>query len=298
MYTGKKFQVLWWKFSDQGKARWPISPSYKRCFLLAQMVREAIHMKGKTTLLVALTVLAGLTIACGNRQAAQPVAQQMAQPGGPPTTQPLDKPSALTQPGGPPPATGQPADAVPPPAPNSAANYERVPSNAISIPAGTILDVRLEQTLDTKRNRAGDRFTATLTRPIILDGQTVIPRGTPCTGHLTESKPSGRFKGRAVMSLSLDSFELYGRHHEIRTTHVGRESGGHKKRNWAFIGGGSGAGAAIGALAGGPAGALIGAGAGAGAGTAGAAITGKKNVRLPVETPLAFSLRAPVTLAN
>jgi hypothetical protein len=213
----------------------------------------------------------------------QPVGQPAAQPGAPPSAeQPAPKPSAV----------GQPYEA------NSAANYERVPSNTVSIPAGTILDVRLEQTLDTKRNRPGDRFTATLTRPIILDGQTVIPRGTPCTGHLIESKPSGRFKGHALMSLSLDSFDLNGRRHEMKTTHVGRESGGHKKRNWAFIGGGSGVGTAIGALAGGPAGALIGAGAGAGAGTAGAAITGKKNVRLPVETPLVFSLRAPVTLAN
>jgi hypothetical protein len=258
-------------------------------------------MNRTTIPLLALIGLVGLTAACGNRQTAQPVAQQMAQP--------VDQPAV--QPGGPPPAqeqapkpsaVGQPADAYAlrpnAPPPNSAGNYERVPSNTVSIPTGTILDVRLEQTLDTKRNRAGDRFTATLTRPIVLDGQTVIPRGTPCTGHLMESKPSGRFKGRAVMSLSLDSFNLNGRRHEIRTTHVARESKGHKKRNWAFIGGGAGAGTAIGALAGGPAGALIGAGAGAGAGTAGAAITGKKNVRLPVETPLTFSLRAPVMLAN
>jgi hypothetical protein len=250
--------------------------------------------------LVGLT-LVGLTTACGNRPAPQPVAQQMAQPGTQPPGQPGGPPLPEQQ--AKPPAIGQPVDAPPAappnsPPPNSAVNYDRAPSNTISIPAGTILDVRLEQTLDTKRNRPGDRFTATLTRPIILDGQTVIPRGTPCAGRLTESKPSGRFKGRALMSLTLDSFELNGRHHEIRTTHVGRESGGHKKRNWAFIGGGSGVGTAIGALAGGPAGALIGAGAGAGAGTAGAAITGKKNVRLPVETPLAFSLRAPVTLSN
>ena len=40
----------------------------------------------------------------------------------------------------------------------------------------------------------------------------------------------------------------------------------------------------IGALAGGPIGAAIGAGAGAGAGVAGAAITGRKQVRLPAET--------------
>ncbi|HLH00667.1 MAG TPA: hypothetical protein VKX49_30455 [Bryobacteraceae bacterium] len=79
---------------------------------------------------------------------------------------------------------------------------------------------------------------------------------------------------------------------------MARASGGHKKRNWSLIGGGSGLGAALGAIAGGPSGALIGAGAGAGAGTAGAVFTGKKNVRLPVETPLAFTLREPVTLAR
>ena len=244
----------------------------------------------------------GLT-ACGNRQAPQPIAQQLAQPevqpGGQPATQPITQPLAqpISQPSGPPPAEGQPADAAPKPSP-VVARYERVPANTISIPAGTVFDVRLEETLDTKRNRPGDSFRVTLVRPIVLGGRTIIPRGTPCTGHLTESKASGRFKGRALMSLSLDSFELNGRRHEIKTTHVGRESGGHKKRNWVLIGGGSGVGSAIGALAGGPAGALIGAGAGAGAGTAGAAFTGKKNVRLPVETPLAFSLRAPVTLAN
>ena len=253
---------------------------------------------------VLVAVLAGLTTACGNRQTPQPVAQQMAQPAAQPVGQPVPQQVAqpvaqpLAQPGGPPPAVGEPADPTPVPPPNSAASYERLPRNTISIPAGTLLEVRLQETLDTKRNRAGDRFTATLTRPIVLDGRTVVPRGTSFTGHVTESKASGRFKGRALMSLNLDSFELNGRRHEIRTTHVGRESGGHKKRNWFLIGGGSGVGSAIGAIAGGPAGALIGAGAGAGAGTAGAAITGKKNVRLPVETQLAFSLRTPVTLVN
>lgn len=176
-------------------------------------------------------------------------------------------------------------------------SQERAPAE-ISIPAGTPIDVRLQETIDTKRNRAGDSFDATLTQAILVDQQTVIPRGTRFTGHLIESKPSGRLKGRAELSLSLDSFELNGRSYEIRTTHVARASGGHKKRNWTLIGGGSGLGTALGAIAGGPAGALIGAGAGAGAGTAGAVFTGKKNVRLPVETPLAFTLRAPVVLAN
>lgn len=177
----------------------------------------------------------------------------------------------------------------------AAAPPERPPAT-VSIPAGTPIDVRLMETIDTKRNRSGDRFDATLTNAIAVDGQTMVPRGTRFAGHLIESQSSGRLKGHAELSLSLDSFELNGRRYDIKTTHVARASGGHKKRNWTLIGGGSGLGAALGAIAGGPSGALIGAGAGAGAGTAGAVFTGKKNVTLPVETPLAFTLREPVAL--
>jgi outer membrane lipoprotein SlyB len=77
---------------------------------------------------------------------------------------------------------------------------------------------------------------------------------------------------------------------------VSRVSADHKRRNLGFIGGGSALGAAIGAIAGGGKGALIGAGAGAAAGTAGAAATGKRNIHLPAETPLSFSLQRPVNL--
>ena len=286
----------------------------------------------RTLWLVLAIVTSILLIGCGDRQSAQPVTQQVPQPlvgdqpapaaqqvevspqAGPPQIPmpqgvPAQAPPAVEQP-----ANNRTAALAQPPARYERTHDERAeaapreserppaeaqrPPAAITIPAGTALDVRLQETIDTKRNRAGDRFDATLTRAIVVDRETVVPRGTPFGGHLIESRPSGRLKGHAELSLSLDSFELNGRRYEIRTTHVARASGGHKKRNWTLIGGGSGLGTALGAIAGGPAGALIGAGAGAGAGTAGAVFTGKKNVRLPVETPLAFTLREPVSLPN
>jgi hypothetical protein len=118
--------------------------------------------------------------------------------------------------------------------------------------------------------------------------------GTAFQGHVVTSVESGRFKGRADLALSLDSFHLNGNTYSISTNAPARVSAGHKKRNWLFIGGGSGAGAAIGAVAGGGAGALIGAGAGAGAGAVGAAFTGKRNVSLPAESKVTFTLRANV----
>jgi hypothetical protein len=166
----------------------------------------------------------------------------------------------------------------------------------ITLPAGTHIPVRLGQSLDTKRDRPGAPFVAHLASPVMHDGQVVLPRGTLCRGHLVESKPSGRLKGRAVMSLSLDSLELNGKRYNILTSHTARVSAAHKKRNLALIGGGAGTGAAIGAIAGGGVGALVGAGAGAAAGTTGAVITGKRNVHLPAESRLQFVLREPVTV--
>jgi hypothetical protein len=122
----------------------------------------------------------------------------------------------------------------------------------------------------------------------------ILPRGALCRGHLVESKSSGRLKGRAVLSLSLDSIEVHGRRYRILSSYPEFVSKGHKKRNAILIAGGSGTGAGIGAIAGGGVGALIGAGAGAVAGTTTAVLTGKRNLHLAPETRLVFALRHPV----
>jgi hypothetical protein len=166
----------------------------------------------------------------------------------------------------------------------------------IVIPKGTQLQVRIDENVDTKRNRAGDQFRASLAEPIVLGGKTVVPKGTPFVGHVIESEASGRMEGRAVLALTLDSFELSGKGYHVKTGSIDRESTSHKKRNVALIGGGAGLGALIGGLAGGGKGALIGAGAGAGAGTAGAAATGKKEVGVAAESLLSFPLKSPVTI--
>jgi len=73
--------------------------------------------------------------------------------------------------------------------------------------------------------------------------------------------------------------------------------GSHKRRNWGWIGGGTGGGAVIGALAAGGKGALIGSGIGAAAGTTTAFLTGKKDVRFSSERVLRFRLQQEATLS-
>jgi hypothetical protein len=162
------------------------------------------------------------------------------------------------------------------------------------IPAGTPLHVRLDESLGTKHDSAGERFYASLSDPIVVDGRTLLPVGTHFTGHVTESKPSGNVKGRAVLAVRLDAFEWHGRQYPIETSSF--ESVSHKKKGLRWIAGGGGIGAVIGGIAGGGAGALIGGAAGAGAGTAGSFASGKRQVNLGAETPLTFTLRKPVQL--
>lgn len=176
----------------------------------------------------------------------------------------------------------------------AAAQNKPSPVGGVDVPAGTEVQVRLNQTLDTARNRAGDTFSAVLNEPVVANGSVIVPKGTPFRGHLTAAKPSGRLKGRGYLTVTLDSFELNGQSYPVAASSHTGWTASHKKRNWGMIGGGSGFGALVGGLAGGAKGLLIGAGAGAAAGTATAVFTGRKQVRMPAESVLTFRLHKDV----
>jgi len=164
------------------------------------------------------------------------------------------------------------------------------------IPQSAVIHVTLDQALASDQSKPGDHFEATVSEPVIIDGKTVIPQGASAEGIVVDARPSGRLKGRARLQLALQSVAVSGENYGVRTSSSWKTGGDHKKRNWAWIGGGAGGGALIGALAGGGKGALIGGPVGAGAGTAVAYLTGKKDIHLRPETPLSFKLSEPVTI--
>lgn len=73
------------------------------------------------------------------------------------------------------------------------------------IPAGSILQVRLQTTLSDKFNKTGDTFTALVTQPITVNGQDVVPAGSTVNGRVAFVKPSGRVRGKAQMRIVLDN---------------------------------------------------------------------------------------------
>jgi hypothetical protein len=173
---------------------------------------------------------------------------------------------------------------------------ERMTKQPVTIPAGTILTVRLGQSLSTKTARAGDTFTGTIAEPVSADGKVVIPSGADASGTVTDSKAMGHFKGGALLSIVLNSVTVNGQSIPVETSANSHSEKGKGKRSAIAIGGGAGLGALIGGLAGGGKGAAIGAAAGAGAGTAGAAFTGNKEIELPAESAVSFKLLQAVTV--
>jgi len=172
------------------------------------------------------------------------------------------------------------------------------PPAVVDLPAGTDIRVRLDQDLGSKISQAGDSFTATVEAPVLVNGQTVIPKGTSADGAVIDAKPLGRFKGGAVLAIRLERVHTKWGSYPVATSTIARAEKGKGKRSAILTGGGAGLGALIGGLAGGGKGAAIGALAGGGAGAAGSAFTGNKEILLPAETLLTFRLDRSVHIAE
>ncbi len=172
----------------------------------------------------------------------------------------------------------------------------RAAVKAVVLPAGTVLTVRLGQAVGSKISQPGQSFSATLAEPVEAEGKVVIPAGAAATGTVVDAKPLGKFKGAALLQLTLVSVSVNGTDRAIQTSSVERTEKGKGKRTAVVAGGGAALGALIGGLAGGGKGAAIGALAGGGAGTAGAAYTGNKEIVIPAESALSFKLEQPLEL--
>lgn len=161
----------------------------------------------------------------------------------------------------------------------------------VTIQAGTNLAVRVDQHISVKSSRAGDTFTGEVVDPVVdPNGVAVVPKGTRVSGVIDASHARGRVKGASVLELRLTTMTLGGNEYRLRTADLTQTKKGKGKRSAAMIGGGAGLGMLIGGLAGGGKGMLIGGLAGGGAGTAGAAMTGNKDLEIPAESIVHFKL--------
>jgi hypothetical protein len=176
----------------------------------------------------------------------------------------------------------------PPPAPKPPPPQPGV----LTIPAGTQITVRTIDAIDGKTATAGARYQASIDDPVAVGSRMVIPNGTNCTLEVVNIQ-SGE-----GMALRLRSINLNQKLYSVSTQYADIDATGTSKTKKAVRRGiGLGAlGAGIGAMAGGGSGAAIGAVVGGAVGATSAAAAQGKQISVPTETRLIFTLSAPLPM--
>jgi hypothetical protein len=165
-------------------------------------------------------------------------------------------------------------DDSPPPPPYPAAPPQQ------TIASGTVLTIRMVDSVDSERDSVGKTFRASLDEPVMdPGGNTMVPRGSDVIVELVDDQQSGKIEGRTVLTLDVVSLNINGRDVPIDTVSVTQQSDSRGAKSGKVIGG---------------KGAAIGAASGAGAGTAVQVMTKGQRVRIPSETRLTFTLQQPV----
>jgi hypothetical protein len=166
----------------------------------------------------------------------------------------------------------------------------------VTVPVGTPLLVRMIDSVDSEKNKIGDRFRASLEEDLVVGDVVVAPKGTDVYGRLAEAKEAGHVSGKSQLKLELTDILINQQLQPIVSGDYEVSGKSRGSQSAMRIGGGAALGAAIGAIAGGGKGAAIGAGVGAGAGTAVQVLTKGEQVRVPSETMLEFRLEQPLTV--
>ncbi len=184
----------------------------------------------------------------------------------------------------------------PDPPPDPAPTARRSSNGQIELPAGANLVIRMIDGVDSENNSVGQTFAASLDEAVTIGNETIIPRGADAVVKLVDSKDSGKFTGRAELTLALVSLKVNGRPVDINTQTLSRESDSRGAQTAKTAGGTAVVGAIIGAIAGGGKGAAIGAAAGGAAGAGAQVVLKGQRVKIPSETRLTFVLDSPVRI--
>jgi len=162
------------------------------------------------------------------------------------------------------------------------------------IPSGTVIPVRMIDSISSDHNHAGQTFRASVSSPVRVHNQTVLPQGSTAYVRLVDVDSAGNIKGRSRLTLQLDRVVTPSRTYRVQSDLVVLRGSSQSKKTAKSAGIGAAVGGGLGALLGGGKGAAIGAGIGAGAGVASRATKGGYPVYIGSESLVNFRLASPV----
>ncbi|ADW68269.1 BON domain-containing protein [Granulicella tundricola] len=172
----------------------------------------------------------------------------------------------------------------------------QVAGQPVTVPAGTLIRIRVNQTLSSQHSQPGSNFDGIIINDVVAGGLIAIPRGATVRGTVVDAKPSGALNGRGEMTLQLNQIILAGKTYPI-VSDDWIHNGGDKTIESVNKTLGFGAvGALIGAVAGGGVGAAVGGGVGAAAGLGSSAASGRGQVFVPSEAVVTFHLAQPAPI--
>ena len=215
--------------------------------------------------------------------------------GTPPAPEPHETASAapgtLTLPPPVPPPIAAPA---PPPDEANPVEVEPPAPRVIRVPSGTLVAVRMIDSVDSETARIGETFKASLDEPIKVDNETVFPKGSEVYVKLSKVQAAGRVSGRSELQLQLERIFLGRKSYLLESSTYVSTGASQTGKTARSAGIGAAIGAAIGAISGGGKGAVIGGATGAGAGAGVEAVRKGEQVRVDSETRLDFRLEESV----
>jgi hypothetical protein len=168
-------------------------------------------------------------------------------------------------------------------------------SHAVTVPSGTVVAIEFLQTLSSATSAAGDRFTARVVEPVLVDGEIAIAAGSIVSGRVVQALASRRLGGRAQIDLEFLSLELAsGGERPISASFHDRGESQNKK-DAVIIGGSAAGGALLGRIFGSDSDdTVLGALVGGAIGTGIAARNKGQEVTLPAGTTIEIHLDSPL----
>jgi len=165
----------------------------------------------------------------------------------------------------------------------------------IIVPRGTVIVVRLAETLSSAANKPGDTFLTSLASPVVIGDRVVIPEGTVAKGKIVDTRNPRRLGCVSTLAVELTHLVYNGRTYELNSSQY---SVGAPRNAYASAAttGGNGVGAVLGIVIGRRRGAAIGTFLGGAAGAGVQALTKPVTAELPAESTFKLQLESPVRL--
>jgi hypothetical protein len=166
----------------------------------------------------------------------------------------------------------------------------------LTVPTGSVVTIRMIDSIDSRKNQAGEEFDATVETPVVSGNTVAIPRNSPAKVRLAQANDSGRIQGSAQLELELISVTVNGVPYQVQSGYYQQHGSSRGQRTAEAGGAGAVLGGLIGAIAGGGKGAAIGAGSGAAIGAGSQVAMHGSSIRIPSETKIDFTLRQAITI--